>query len=80
MKLVANPVLAEEVTRRMPIILLTARTQDADVERLQLHLRDGTLKEVEVVTGQSDGRYTVVTSDELKTGMKVVTSLRAEGQ
>jgi DNA-binding response OmpR family regulator len=24
---------AEEVTRRMPIILLTARTQDADVER-----------------------------------------------
>jgi DNA-binding response OmpR family regulator len=24
---------AEEVTRRMPVILLTARTQDADVER-----------------------------------------------
>jgi DNA-binding response OmpR family regulator len=24
---------AEEVTRRMPIILLTARTQDADLER-----------------------------------------------
>lgn len=41
---------------------------------------DGTLKEVEVVTGQSDGRYTVVTSDELKTGMKVVTSLKAAGK
>ncbi len=41
---------------------------------------DGTLKEVEVVTGQSDGRHTVVTSDELKTGMKVVTSVRAAGK
>lgn len=41
---------------------------------------DGTLKEVEVVTGQSDGRYTVVTSDELKTGMQVVTSLKAAGK
>ena len=41
---------------------------------------DGTLEPVEVVTGQSDGRYTVVTSDDLKTGMKVVTSVRAAGQ
>jgi HlyD family secretion protein len=38
---------------------------------------DGTLDEVEVVTGQSDGRHTVVTSRELKPGMKVVTSLKA---
>ena len=38
---------------------------------------DGTLDPVEVVTGQSDGRYTVVSSNELKTGMKVVTSIRA---
>ena len=37
---------------------------------------DGTLKPVEVVTGLSDGRYTMVTSDELETGMKVVTSIR----
>jgi len=37
---------------------------------------DGTLKPVEVVTGLSDGRYTAVTSDELETGMKVVTSIR----
>jgi len=39
---------------------------------------DGTLDEVEVVTGQSDGRHTVVTSRELKPGMKVVTSVKAE--
>lgn len=38
---------------------------------------DGTLDEVEVVTGQSDGRHTVVTSRELKPGMKVVTSVKA---
>ena len=38
---------------------------------------DGTLDPVEVVTGQSDGRYTVVSSSELKPGMKVVTSIRA---
>ena len=38
---------------------------------------DGTLDEVEVVTGQSDGRHTVVTSSELKPGMKVVTSVKA---
>jgi HlyD family secretion protein len=41
---------------------------------------DGTIKPVEVVTGQSDGRYTVVTSQELTAGMKVVTSVRAAGQ
>jgi HlyD family secretion protein len=33
--------------------------------------------EIEVVTGQSDGRHTVVTSRELKLGMKVVTSVKA---
>jgi HlyD family secretion protein len=38
---------------------------------------DGTLEPVEVVTGQSDGRHTVVTSRELKPGMKVVTSMKA---
>ena len=36
------------------------------------------LKPVEVVTGQSDGRYTVVSSKNLKTGMKVVTSIKAK--
>jgi len=38
---------------------------------------DGTPKPVEVVTGQSNGRHTVVTSNELKTGMKVITSIKA---
>ncbi|KRA84547.1 secretion protein HlyD [Altererythrobacter sp. Root672] len=38
---------------------------------------DGTLKPIEVVTGQSDGRFTVVTSKDLKPGMSVVTSLKA---
>ena len=38
---------------------------------------DGTPDEVEVVTGPSDGRHTVVTSRELKPGMKVITSLKA---
>lgn len=41
---------------------------------------DGTLKPVQVVTGQTDGRYTVVTSEELKVGMKVATSIRAPGK
>mgnify|MGYP000203417728 CR=1 FL=1 len=40
---------------------------------------DGSLREIEVVTGQSDGRMTVVTSDELDVGMEVVTGVRAGG-
>ena len=38
---------------------------------------NGELERIEVVTGQSDGRLTVVTSDGLKTGMKVVTGTKA---
>ena len=38
---------------------------------------DGTLREIAVTTGLSDGRYTVVTSDELEAGMNVVTALKA---
>ncbi|MWV28614.1 efflux RND transporter periplasmic adaptor subunit [Aurantiacibacter rhizosphaerae] len=41
---------------------------------------DGTLQSIEVVTGQSDGRQTVVTSDDLEVGMKVVTGIRAAQQ
>lgn len=41
---------------------------------------DGSLRAIEVVTGQSDGRLTVVTSDELETGMEVVTGIRAAQQ
>lgn len=47
-------------------------------QRVHVLQADGTLKPVEVVTGQSDGRYTVVTSGALKPGMKVVTGVRAE--
>ncbi len=39
---------------------------------------DGTLKQHEVVTGQSDGRETSVSSRTLKPGMKVVTSVKAD--
>lgn len=47
--------------------------------RQQVHVLkdDGTLEAIEVTTGQSDGRHTVVTSSKLKPGMKVVTSLKA---
>jgi len=41
---------------------------------------DGTLDQIEVVTGQSDGRHTVVTSRELKPGMKVGTSVKAKAE
>ena len=37
----------------------------------------GELEPIEVVTGQSDGRLTAVTSDKLKPGMKVVTGIKA---
>ena len=38
---------------------------------------DGALRPIEVVTGQSDGRLTVVRSNELKPGMKIVTGKKA---
>lgn len=41
---------------------------------------DGSLRSIEVVTGQSDGRLTVVTSDELELGMEVVTGIRVAQQ
>lgn len=41
---------------------------------------EGELRSIEVVTGQSDGRQTVVISDELKPGMKVVTGVGANAR
>lgn len=38
---------------------------------------DGTLRPITVTTGLSDGRYTAVSSDELRPGMKVVTAIRS---
>jgi HlyD family secretion protein len=49
-------------------------------QQVQVLQDDGTLKAVEVVTGQSDGRLTAVTSRELKPGMKVVTGVKAAQQ
>jgi len=49
-------------------------------QQVQVLQADGTLKAIEVVTGLSDGRRTVVTSKELKPGMKVVTGIKAAAQ
>lgn len=46
-------------------------------QQVQVLQADGTLKAIEVVTGRSDGRRTVVRSDALKPGMKVVTGIKA---
>ena len=46
-------------------------------QQVQVLQADGTLKAIEVVTGRSDGRRTVVTSKALKPGMKVVTGIKA---
>ena len=48
--------------------------------RQQVHILkdDGTLEAIDVVTGQTDGRLTAVTSTKLKPGMKVVTGIKAE--
>lgn len=47
-------------------------------QRVHVLQADGTLKAIEVVTGQSDGRLTVVTAKDLRPGMKVVTGKGAE--
>ena len=49
-------------------------------QQVQVLQADGTLKAVEVITGRSDGRLTVVRSKELKPGMKVVTGVKAPSQ
>jgi len=41
---------------------------------------DGELQSITVTTGVSDGRFTVVISDEVEAGMKVVTAIRAAGE
>lgn len=46
-------------------------------QQVQVLQADGSLKAVEVITGRSDGRRTVVTSKALKPGMKVVTGIKA---
>jgi len=46
-------------------------------QQVQVVEEDGTLRAIEVVTGQSDGRLTVIQSGDLEPGMEVVTGLRA---
>lgn len=46
-------------------------------QQVQVLQADGTLKAIEVITGRSDGRRTVVRSNDLKPGMKVVTGVKA---
>lgn len=49
-------------------------------QRVHVLQGDGTLEPVDVVTGESNGRLTVVTSDELREGMKVVTGIKARAR
>ena len=46
-------------------------------QRVHVVEADGTLRAIEVVTGQSDERFTVVTSEELTADMEVVTGIQA---
>jgi HlyD family secretion protein len=68
-----------------PQIGLEEQKQQATIgegsrQQVQVLQADGTLKVVEVVTGRSDGRRTVVRSNDLKPGMKVVTGVKAAGR
>ena len=49
-------------------------------QQVQVLQADGTLKAIEVITGRSDGRLTVVRGKDLKPGMKVVTGVKAAGK
>ena len=46
-------------------------------QQVQVLGADGKLKAIDVITGRSDGRLTVVRSADLKPGMKVVTGVKA---
>ena len=68
-----------------PQIELEDQKQQASIgvgsrQQVQVLQANGTLRAVEVVTGRSDGRRTVVQSSELKPGMKVVTGIKAAEQ
>jgi HlyD family secretion protein len=71
---VFNPQIGLEDGKQQASIGVGSRQQ------VQVLQADGTLKAIEVVTGRSDGRRTVVTSKGLKPGMKVVTGIKAAAQ
>ena len=49
-------------------------------QQVQVLQEDGSLRAIDVITGQSDGRLTAVESDDLTAGMEVVTGVKAQGQ
>lgn len=71
---VLNPQFGLEQNEQQATIGIGSRQQ------VQVLQDDGTLKAVEVITGQSDGRMTVVRSEELSAGVKVVTGIKAAGE
>lgn len=63
-----------------PMIGLENKDQEANIgvgsrQTVYVLLEDNELRPVQVVTGQSDGRLTVVSSEELEPGMKVATGV-----
>ena len=69
---VLNPSIGLEQNEQRATIGVGSRQQ------VYVTQADGTLRAIEVVTGQSDGRLTVVRSDELEAGMDVVTGIEAD--
>ncbi|WP_144098532.1 efflux RND transporter periplasmic adaptor subunit [Croceicoccus sediminis] len=69
---VLNPEIGLEQNEQQATIGIGSR------QRVYVLKDDGTLDPIDVVTGQSDGRLTVVTSENLKAGMKVVTGVGAK--
>ena len=74
---------AEEGGVLNPQIGLEKGEQQASIgtgshQRVYVLQANGKLRAINVVTGQTDGRQTVVTSADLKRGMKVVTGVKAD--
>lgn len=69
---VLNPSIGLEQNEQRATIGVGSRQQ------VYVTQADGTLRAIEVVTGQSDGRLTVVRSSELEAGMNVVTGIEAD--
>ena len=68
-----------------PQIGLEKKKQEATIgvgsrQQVRVLNADGTLRKIDVVTGESDGRLTAVRSTALKPGMKVVTGIKAPGK
>lgn len=68
---VLNPQIGLEENEQQATIGVGSR------QRVHVIKTDGTLKPIDVITGQSDGRLTVVTGKGLRPGMKVVTGKKA---